>query len=382
MTRRRLAVIWDERFRTYDFGRTHPFQMSSRGLAAHLLEATLPPEAPVEWIREIAPASRAQLSGFHSEAYLALVERSSSGSQPVFLDAGDTPAFPGCWEVAGRVASATVRSVDRARERDAPVLQPSGGLHHAHPDRASGFCIFNDVAIAVRHALDAGDRVAYLDIDAHHGDGVMYGFFDSGRVLDIDVHQDGRTLFPGTGFASETGQGDGEGSKVNLPLPPGAGDEALVPLFRRIAPPLLREFRPDLIVLQHGMDGHAGDRLAGLQYTPEGYAAVLEELIDLARELCRSRLVVTGGGGYTPENVARGLARAGHHLAGSTAGPGRDEPMPPAWRAEFERETGEVAPIDWSIPTERLPSPWSLAAEEQLVGDLESALGRRFPRPR
>lgn len=382
MTARRLTVIWDERFRKYDFGAGHPFQMSSRALAARLLEATLAPESGVEWIREIDPVSKAQLSTFHTPEYLALVERSSSGTRPVFLDTGDTPAFPGCWEASGRVASATLGAVALTRERDAPVFQPSGGLHHAHPDRASGFCIFNDVALAVRRGLDEGDRVAYLDIDAHHGDGVMYGFFDSGRVLDIDFHQDGRTLFPGTGFPSETGQGDGEGFKVNLPLPPGAGDEALVPLFRRVVPPLVREFRPDLIVLQHGMDGHVGDRLAGLQYTPEGYATVLDELLDLSRELGRSRLLVTGGGGYTPENVARGLARAGHRLAGSASGPGREDPLPIAWRAEFQRETGEVAPLDWSIPPQRLPSPWNAAAEEQLVGDLESALGRRFPRPR
>ncbi len=229
MTARRLTVIWDERFRRYDFGAGHPFQMSSRALAAGLLEATLAAESGVEWIREIDPAPREELSTFHTEEYLGLVERSSSDSRPLFLDTGDTPAFPGCWEAASRVASATVRAVDLARARDAPVFQPSGGLHHAHPDRASGFCIFNDVALGVRHGLDAGDRVAYLNIDAHHGDGVMYGFFDSGRVLDIDFHQDGRTLFPGTGFPSETGQGDGEGFKVNLPLPPAPGTRPSFP---------------------------------------------------------------------------------------------------------------------------------------------------------
>lgn len=382
MVARRLTVIWDERFRAYDFGPDHPFQMSGRGLAAHLLEATLPRESPVEWVREIAPASRATLESFHTPEYLGLVERSSSAERPVFLDAGDTPAFAGCWEAAARVASGTLRAIELARERNAPVLQPAGGLHHAHPDRASGFCIFNDTALAIRRALDLRDRVAYLDIDAHHGDGVMYGFFGSGRVLDIDFHQDGRTLFPGTGFPNETGEGDGAGAKVNLPLSPGAGDEALVPLFHRIVPPLLRDFHPDLIILQHGMDAHVDDGLAQLQYTPDGYAAILDELLDLSRELCRSRLVVTGGGGYTPENVARGLARVGHRLAGSTAGPVRDDPLPSAWREEFQRETGLAAPVDWSIPAGRSPTVWNTAAEDQLVGDLESALGRRFPRPR
>lgn len=381
MSVRKTTVVWDPRFRSYDFGPEHPFQMSSRALAASLLQSTLPTGASVDWIREVEPSPPVDLATFHTAEYLGLVRDASAAAAPVFLDAGDTPAFPGCWEASARITSATRRAVDLARERNAPVFQPAGGLHHAHPGRASGFCIFNDVALGVQRALDLGDRVAYLDIDAHHGDGVMYGFFQSGRVLDIDFHQDGRTLFPGTGFPSEIGQGDGEGAKVNLPLPPSAGDEALVPLFRRIVPPLMHEFGPDLIVLQHGTDGHVGDRLAGLQYTPEGYAAVLDEVLDLSRELCRSRVVVTGGGGYTPENVSRCLARVGHRLAGSISGPTTDDSLPEPWRHEFELLTHAVAPADWSVRDAPVPSTWTRAAEEQLVGDLESALGRRFPRP-
>ncbi|EQD44777.1 Histone deacetylase superfamily, partial [mine drainage metagenome] len=171
------------------------------------------------------------------------------------LDHGDTPAFPGCFEEAARIVEGTVRAVDFALAERGRAFHPAGGLHHAHRDAASGFCIFNDVAVGVERAVSAGHRVAYLDIDAHHGDGVMYGFYDSGRVLDIDVHQDGRTLFPGTGAVSEIGAGDGEGRKVNVPLPPGAGDETLVPLVARLVPTLLRDFRPDLIVVQHGADG-------------------------------------------------------------------------------------------------------------------------------
>ncbi len=223
MTPPALTVIWDERFRAYDFGAGHPFQMSSRGLAARLLETTVPDDGTVAWVRDVPPTPATELATFHTPEYLRLVERSSSARHPVFLDTGDTPAFPGCWEASARVVGGTRRGIELAREGNAPVLQPGGGLHHAHPDRASGFCIFNDVALGIRHALDAGDRVAYIDIDAHHGDGVMYGFFDTGRLLDIDFHQDGRTLFPGTGFPSETGQGD----------PPEERDEGLVAGARR-----------------------------------------------------------------------------------------------------------------------------------------------------
>ena len=190
---------------------------------------------------------------------------------PIPLDAGDTPSFSGCFEAAARIAEGAACAVDFTLEHKAPSFHPAGGLHHAHPDRASGFCIFNDVALAVGRAVAAGHRVVYIDIDAHHGDGVMYGYYSSGRVLDIDFHQDGRTLFPGTGTTDETGLADGNGLKVNLPLPPGPGDEALGPLFQWIVPPLVRSFRPDLIVVQHGADGHVGDPLTALQYTSRVY---------------------------------------------------------------------------------------------------------------
>ena len=217
-------------------------------------------------------------------------------------------------------------------------------------------------------------KVAYLDIDAHHGDGVMYGFYESGRVLDIDFHQDGRTLFPGTGHLRETGSGDGAGLKVNLPMPPGAGDEVLIPAFRRVVPAMLRSFRPDLIILQHGVDGHAGDRLAGLRYGPSGYATVLRELLALADELCRGRILVTGGGGYTPSNVSRVLARAGLLIAGGASPEGA---LPEDWRRQFEVGTGEPAPASWTDPAPTTRG--DAEAAEFLVDELSTELGVRFP---
>jgi acetoin utilization protein AcuC len=379
VTDARAKVVWDPRYLHYDFGPDHPFTERSRGLAVELLDLQLRAVgAPVEWQREVAPAARATLERFHEPAYLDLVERASNLEAPIFLDTGDTPSFPGCWEESARMVAGAQAALAWTLEHGSPAFHPAGGLHHAHPDRASGFCIFNDVALAVGAAVDAGRRVAYLDIDAHHGDGVMYGFYGSGRVLDIDFHQDGRTLFPGTGFASEVGRGDGAGLKANVPLPPLAGDEALLPLFRRVVPPLLRSFRPDVIVLQHGVDGHLGDRLAHLQYTSAAYAEVDQRVLDLARELCGSRLLVTGGGGYRPDAVARVLARTGLTLCGAALPPAA-HPVPEEWRERFRYELGAPAPRAWADVEEPVGSPWSPARTEKMVAELENGLGVRLP---
>jgi acetoin utilization protein AcuC len=377
-----VEVVWDPEFRRYDFGPHHPFQETHRELAVRLLDETeaLSASRRIRRVNSVPPAARAELARFHQAPYLDLVERRSEMDRAPPFDAGDTPAFPGCYEAAARIVAGAVHaaaSIGSGEVRRA--FHPAGGLHHAHPDSASGFCIFNDIGVAISALVGPGHpfgKVAYLDIDAHHGDGVMYGFYESGRVLDIDFHQDGRTLFPGTGGVEETGRGDGAGLKVNVPMPPGAGDETLVPTFRRLVPPLLRDFRPELIVLQHGMDGHAGDRLAGLRYGPQGYASVLRQTIELADEVCDGRLLVTGGGGYRAESVALGLARAGHQLAGRGSPSG---PLPIAWRERFATVTGEAAPARWAEPVTAGPSEAGAAVSGMLVEALEAALGRRFP---
>jgi acetoin utilization protein AcuC len=313
------VLAWDPRLVEYDFGPDHPFQMRYRGEAARRLA-----ESNAGWAipGPIEPAERPVLTRFHREAYLTFVETAGRTGRRPPLDHGDTPSFPGCFEAAARIVEATrIAATSILEGRTRRAFSPTGGLHHAHPDRASGFCIFNDVAVAIASSLrPVGplSRVAYVDIDAHHGDGVMYGFYGDGRVLDIDVHQDGRTIFPGTGAVNETGRGDGAGAKVNLSIPPGAGDGTLVPLIRRVAVPLLREFRPELLILQHGVDGHADDGLAALEYSDDGYAAVLEELIEVSDGVGARGLLVTGGGGYHRSNVTRVLEAAGRRLVGGT----------------------------------------------------------------
>jgi acetoin utilization protein AcuC len=375
-----LTVVWDERFLAYDLGAEHPFSERSRGLGADLLSATAAGAAPhtLDWIRQVPPAPRPLLESFHLPEYLAYVETASGQENPVVLDTGDTPSFPGCFEEAARIVEGGDRALRAVEELERPAFHPAGGFHHARPDRASGFCIFNDVAIAVGRAVSTGRRVAYLDIDAHHGDGVMYGFYESGKVLDIDVHQDGRTLFPGTGFPRESGRGDGAGLKVNLPLPPLSGDEAVLPLFRRIVPTLLRKYRPELIVLQHGVDAHAGDALAHLQYTADAYAQIDRLVLELSRELCHGRLLVTGGGGYRASSVSRVLAQAGLILAGLPR-PDAHAALPEEWRERYRSSIGELAPKSWSEPVTPTGSRWRPELEAKLVSELENALGEKFP---
>ena len=382
MTQSRLHVFWTDRFFDYDFGPHHPFTERSRGLAAKLLESALPEgsHTSVGWTRTVKVSDRPTLETFHREDYLDFVESTSELAKQVALDSGDTPSFPGCYEAAARLVQGAVEALDYTIEHRIPTFHPGGGLHHAHPDRASGFCIFNDVAIAVARGVGKGLRVAYIDIDAHHGDGVMYGFYDSGRVLDIDFHQDGRTLFPGTGFPYEVGRGDGAGLKANLPFPPGAGDEALLPLFRKVVPTLLRHFRPDVIVLQHGVDGHFRDEIAQLQYSPRAYAEVDRTILSLAEELTGGRLLVTGGGGYRAESVTRVLARAGLILAGLPA-PAEHDALPAHWRNDFAAAFGREAPSTWGDRHSPAPSPWTEADEKGLLGQLESKIGEKLPGP-
>jgi acetoin utilization protein AcuC len=376
-----FRLLWNDDLLSYDFGPSHPFQQRYRRLAVELhAHRTGRPSDRPESGGPLAPASRPELQRFHAATYLDRVERASVSERRGFLDRGDTPAFPGCYDAAARVVGATLEALRLFREEGVErVLQPSGGLHHAAPAAASGFCIFNDLAVAMARALDGPDpfaRVAYVDIDAHHGDGVMYGFYRDGRVLDIDFHQDGRTLFPGTGAVDETGRGDGAGLKLNIPMPPGAGDGAFVTLFQRIVPTMLESHRPTLVVLQHGMDGHRGDLLAQLRLGPSSYRTAVVTLHTWASEH-RVPLLVTGGGGYRPENVAEGLARAAALLEDPATEPAPGSPLPPSWRKAFQGSVGRAAPSLWEPDGAELAEGLPVWAQATLDA-LSMGLGRTF----
>jgi len=251
-------------------------------------------------------ADDAELLLFHTPRYLEFVrQRSAEGTGT--LDEGDTPAFRGCYEVAARVVGATLDAATALLEgRANRAFVPIGGLHHAARDKAAGFCVFNDIGVLIEALRKQGvGRVAYVDIDAHHGDGVFYSFESDPYVVIADVHEDGQYLYPGTGGGHETGADAALGSKLNIPLPPGADDAAFAQIWPAVMAHLERA-AADFIILQCGADSLGGDPLAHLQLTPASHRLAATSLARLADAQGHGRLLALGGGGYNRANVAAG----------------------------------------------------------------------------
>jgi acetoin utilization protein AcuC len=252
-----------------------------------------------------APASRAEIELFHDADYVdRVIEASRRGSG--YLDYGDTPAFPGCYEVAAHVVGAALEGARRIMAGEARrSFQPIGGLHHARRAGAAGFCVFNDPGILIEslRARHGVRRIAYVDIDVHHGDGVFYEFEEDADVVCVDIHEDGQFLYPGTGSVHETGSGAAEGTKLNLPLAPGSGDREFLRAWDK-AERFVDAARPEFVVLQCGADGLAGDPLADLRLTVAAHAHAARRLVALAERHARGRLMAFGGGGYSLENLS------------------------------------------------------------------------------
>ena len=338
----KTGLIWDEKFLDYNFGPQHPLRPIRVKLTHDLIQ--LKGILQQGFVDVVKPrlASRGEILLFHQDNYVRLVEHYSKKGSGL-LDMGDTPAFKGCYEATRLVVGASIDAADAVMSgRLLHAFNPSGGLHHAHPERASGFCIFNDPAVVIAHLKSRYKvkRIVYLDIDAHHGDGVMYGYYDDAGVLDIDFHESGRFLFPGTGFPDEIGNGAARGTKLNIPLPPSTGDEVYLEAFRQIVPDALKKFRPEIILVQCGADGHIDDRLAHLRLTTKVYAEVVSEMHDLAHQLCNGKMLLLGGGGYTLANVPRVWTVAFSTLAGVRP----DDDIPSEWSKEFAKAAEEDAP--------------------------------------
>jgi acetoin utilization protein AcuC len=298
----------------YGFGHDHPFghdrhdafqsELADAGLGSAIHYAE-PQRASVE-----------ALALFHTADYIDRVSRISQHGHG-FLDAGDTPAFPGVFEAASDVVGTTLAAVDAVMRGDTRrAFVPIAGLHHAARDHAAGFCVFNDCGVALEYLrIQYGlQRVAYVDIDAHHGDGVFYGFEDDPNVLFADIHEDGRFLYPGTGAAGETGIGPAKGTKLNIPVPPGADDDHFLNVWPQVLDYLERT-APEFIVFQCGADSLDGDPITHLRYTEEAHAAAATSLCALADRQCGGRIVATGGGGYNRRNLARAWTRVVQALA-------------------------------------------------------------------
>ena len=337
-----LGVVYSETFQQYDFGPTHPLKPTRLKLTYELMKSIGLLSAQNVEVISPREASRNDLLLFHHEDYLQHVKQMSEVGTG-YLDMGDTPAFKGCYEASALAAGASLTAVDSVMSgKVSHAINIAGGLHHAHPDRASGFCVFNDPAISIAYLKKKYglERILYLDVDAHHGDGVMYGFYSDPAVLDIDFHEDGRHLFPGTGFTRELGEGKATGLKINVPLSPFADDPTYIDLFRKIVPLAVRKYRPQMLLLQCGADSHANDLLAHLQITTRTYREVVQEVHDLAHEVANGRLVVFGGGGYNVANVARTWTAAACVLANYES----PKDTPGSWRKMFEALVGEKAP--------------------------------------
>lgn len=292
----------------YGFPGNHPFGVDRHDAFLRELKRS----ACWPGLTRAAPraATRAELEYFHTAEYLERVAEASRGGQG-FLDDGDTPAFPGVYEAAANVVGAVLEALEQIMA--GPVRRafvPIAGLHHAGRDHAAGFCVFNDCGVAIeaarrRHGLS---RIAYVDIDAHHGDGVFYAFEEDPDIAFADLHEDGRFLYPGTGDRSETGRGRAAGTKLNIPMPPGATDVQFRKAFEEVER-YLDARRPELIVLQCGADSLGGDPITHLAYTEEAHAHATVRLRGLAERHCGGRLLATGGGGYNRRNLARAWTR-------------------------------------------------------------------------
>lgn len=346
---RSVVLAWSEALADYDFGPGHPLAPVRVELTVELIRACgLTAGGSTA---EIAPleVSDEQLQRIHAPGYVEAVRRCESrGGHDALhgLGPGDNPVFAGMHEASARVCGATLAAAREVWEgRALHGFSPAGGLHHAMPDRASGFCVYNDPAFAIDWLLRQGaERVCYVDVDVHHGDGVERIFWNDPRVLTISVHESGRYLFPGSGRSHDTGGEEAPGSAANLPLHPGTPGDLWLEVVDEAVVPLVRAYGPELLVTQLGCDGHVTDPLAHLALTLDTYQAVYARLHALAHELCEGRWVATGGGGYQLVSV---VPRAWTLAFGEMAEAELPGQIPEGWRRLATERTGEQAPREF-----------------------------------
>ena len=345
-------VVWDDVFTTYDFGPTHPLRPLRLELTMALAGQLGVLDRPGVTVRAPHVAGDDMLELVHDPLYIASVRSAPDDvlgrlSARWGLGTGDNPVFPRMHEASALVTGASVDAARAVWEGTAQhAVNLSGGLHHAMRDRASGFCIYDDPAVAIAWLLQAGaTKVAYVDVDVHHGDGVEAAFWDDPRVLTVSMHESGRTLFPGTGWAHDVGGGDAAGSNVNVALPMGTDDAGWLRAFDAVVPPVLRAFGPQVMVTQHGCDTHALDPLAHLLMSVDGQRTAYAALHALAHELCGGKWVALGGGGYEPVQV---VPRAWTHLLAEVTGDSISGATPDDWRDLASARGREFAPTAMS----------------------------------
>jgi acetoin utilization protein AcuC len=380
-----VEVVWDDALAAYDHGPGHPLRPVRLELTLALARRLGVLDRPGVTVRPPQLATDDLLELVHDPGYIGFVKQANdeqlartAGFRYGFASA-DNPIFERMHEASALVTGASVAAaaaVWQGRARRAVNL--AGGLHHAMRDRASGFCVYDDPAVAIAWLLAAGaQRIAYVDVDVHHGDGVQAAFYRDPRVLTISIHESGRTLFPGTGFADETGSGEGVGYAANVALPSGTGDAGWHRAFEAVVPPLLAAYSPDILVTQHGCDTHRLDPLAHLTCTVDGQRRAYQRLGELAETCAGGRWVALGGGGY---EVSRVVPRAWTHLLATLTGEPVDGETPQDWQDEVRSRVGGPAPdhlTDHPPEVDAGPDaePWSGPAGSRL--DESIAASRR-----
>ncbi|MEQ4567732.1 acetoin utilization protein AcuC [Paenarthrobacter sp. CAP02] len=343
------TVVWDPAMTAYNFGPGHPMAPQRLELTARLAGSLGLFDHQHVAVEAPAVATDVELYSVHSREYVDAVRRVSADptrpEESRGLGTEDDPAFAGMHEASARLAGGSLLAADTILSgRAVRAVNFSGGMHHAARERASGFCVYNDVAMAIQRLLDGGvQRIVSIDVDAHHGDGTQSIFWNDPRVMTISLHETGLTLFPGTGFANETGGPEAPGTAVNVALPTFTGDAAWLRAFHAVVPQLVGAFKPEVIVSQHGCDSHRDDPLTHLTLSVDGQREAASAVGSLAARYCDNRWIATGGGGYDVTGV---VPRAWSHLIGMvTQRPvPLSAPVPDAWRTYVKETYGVWAP--------------------------------------
>ncbi|WP_430783808.1 acetoin utilization protein AcuC [Actinoplanes sp. G11-F43] len=355
------AVVWDSTLLDYDMG-DHPLNPVRVELTMALARELGVLDRPGVQLITPVEATETDLTRVHRADYLDAVRLAPI--DPFFtgwgLNTADNPVFEDMHQASARICGATLAAVQAVWHGAARrAVNVAGGLHHAMPARAAGFCVYNDPAVAIAWLLEHGaTRIAYIDVDVHHGDGVQAAFYDDPRVLTVSLHETPLALFPGTGFADETGGPNAEGTAVNVPLPPGTGDDGWLRAFHAVVPSVVRAFAPEIIISQCGADAHRLDPLADLRLSVDGQRAAYIAMRALADEICDGRWIATGGGGYALVEV---VPRAWTHLLAVATGEPLDPStrVPAPWRSlAAQRRPGTTIPEAMTDGTEPSVTPW------------------------
>lgn len=358
------VVVWEDALTAYDFGPGHPLAPIRVQLAMRLSsDLGLLSRSNVTVVGVDEPAGDELIAKVHTAEYMNAVKAASHDSLHVNVDHGigseDCPAFIGMHEASARVCAATLRAAKAVHSGEAlHAVNLAGGLHHAMPDHAAGFCIYNDIGVAIQWLLDQGiERIAYIDVDVHHGDGVQTMFWNDPRVLTISIHEHPRSLWPGTGKPTEIGGPNAQGSAVNIALPAGTGDEGWLQAFHAVVPDLLDAFKPQILFTQQGCDSHAEDPLAHLALSLDGQRMTYTALHRFAHQFADGKWIAVGGGGYEWVDV---VPRAWSHLVGEVVDSDLDPAMecPESYVGYVMRALGRPAPAHMTDGRDPYVRPW------------------------